>query len=184
MILDALWNKIVLFYKKVKIGDNITLKGRIIVQGAKAGIRIGENCIIRSSALDNPTSGFNHTYLFAKNIDGIIIGRNVGISNAVIYSREKVIIEDNVLIGSGVKIWDTDFHSLDYEERIGLCKENPKTAPVVIKEGAFIGACSIILKGVTVGKKAIVGAGSVVTKNIPAGEVWAGNPAKYIKESY
>jgi acetyltransferase-like isoleucine patch superfamily enzyme len=46
----------------------------------------------------------------------------------------------------------------------------------------FIGARCIILKGVTIGEKSIVAAGSVVTKNIPEGEVWGGNPAKFIKK--
>ena len=50
-----------------------------------------------------------------------------------------------------------------------------------IKEGAFIGTRCLILKGVTIGKGAVVGAGSVVTKDIPDGEIWAGNPAKFIR---
>lgn len=55
------------------------------------------------------------------------------------------------------------------------------TSPVVIKDGVFIGAHCIILKGVTIGEKSIIGAGSVVTKSIPDGEIWAGNPAKFIR---
>ena len=46
---------------------------------------------------------------------------------------------------------------------------------------AFIGAHSIVLKGVTIGKHSVIGAGSVVTKNIPDNEVWAGNPARFIR---
>ena len=46
----------------------------------------------------------------------------------------------------------------------------------------FIGANSIILKGVTIGERSIIGAGSVVTKNIPDDEIWAGNPAKFIRK--
>ena len=56
------------------------------------------------------------------------------------------------------------------------------TKPVEIKDGVFVGAHSIILKGVTIGEGSIIGAGSVVTKSIPAGEVWAGNPAKFIRK--
>ena len=54
--------------------------------------------------------------------------------------------------------------------------------PVVIKDGAFIGAHTIVLKGVTIGERSIVGAGSVVTRSIPDYEIWAGNPAKFIKK--
>lgn len=56
------------------------------------------------------------------------------------------------------------------------------SAPVIIEDNAFIGARSIILKGVTIGANSIIGAGSVVTKSIPANEIWAGNPAKFIRK--
>ena len=45
-----------------------------------------------------------------------------------------------------------------------------------------MGTHTIILKGVTVGAKSIIGAGSVVTKSIPDGEIWAGNPAHFIRK--
>ena len=53
---------------------------------------------------------------------------------------------------------------------------------VRIKENAFLGANTIITKPVTVGKCSVVGAGSVVTKDIPDYEIWAGNPARFIKK--
>lgn len=52
---------------------------------------------------------------------------------------------------------------------------------VHICEGAFIGANTIICNSVRIGRNSIVGANSVVTKDIPDNEVWAGNPAKFIK---
>lgn len=51
---------------------------------------------------------------------------------------------------------------------------------MTIGNDVFIGAHSTILKGVTIGDKAIIGAGSVVAKSVPAGEIWAGNPARFI----
>ena len=53
---------------------------------------------------------------------------------------------------------------------------------VKIEEDDFIGCSVIICNAVTIGKGAIVGAGSVVTKDIPPYQVWAGNPARYIKD--
>lgn len=53
--------------------------------------------------------------------------------------------------------------------------------PVIIKDHVFIGADALILKGVTIGEEAVIGARSVVTKKVPAKEIWAGNPAKFIK---
>ena len=57
-----------------------------------------------------------------------------------------------------------------------------RLGPVKIEEGAFIGCSVIICNAVTIEKGAIVGAGSVVTKDIPPYQVWAGNPARYIKD--
>lgn len=95
-----------------------------------------------------------------------------------------IVLEDNVLLGSGCKIYDTDFHALEYTERVkGNYKGAPiNTAPVKIDEGVFIGAGSFVLKGVHIGKHSIIGAGSVVTKDIPKNEIWAGNPAKFIRK--
>ncbi|QHT65472.1 acyltransferase [Rhodocytophaga rosea] len=123
-------------------------------------------------------------FLVGKN--GVLkIGNNVGISSSAIVCHHKVEISDDVKIGGNVVIYDTDFHSLNYMERNATPEiyDNIKTAPVIIKEGAFIitGAHSIILKGVSIGKNSIVGAGSVVTKSIPDNQVWAGNPARFIK---
>lgn len=111
------------------------------------------------------------------------IGDNVGLSATAIVCRESVTIGNHVRIGGNTVIYDTDFHSLEISERT---KEIEATdlmpaKPVVIKDYAFIGAHCTILKGVTIGRASIVGAGSVVTKNIPDGEVWAGNPAKFIR---
>lgn len=54
-------------------------------------------------------------------------------------------------------------------------------APIVIEDGAWIGAGAIILAGVTIGRDSIVGAGSVVTRDIPPLVLAAGNPAKVIR---
>ncbi len=52
---------------------------------------------------------------------------------------------------------------------------------ITIGEHAFIGSGAIITGNVTIGRSAIIGAGSVVTKSVGDYEIWAGNPAKFIK---
>lgn len=80
-------------------------------------------------------------------------------------------------------IYDTEFHSLDPLSQTS--KEDfqyRKKAPVIIKDNAFIGAFSIILKGVIIGENSIIGAGSIVTHSVPDNQIWAGNPAKFIRD--
>ena len=178
----GLFNRINLIRKSCRYGKNLKIAGRMYIHGAKNGVHIGNDCVIQSNSNVNPTSGFNNTHLCVGSKGSIFIGDNVGISHANITSFDKVTIENHVLIGSGVMICDSDFHSIDYTYRMEKPDTHVKTSPVVIKEGAFIGARSIILKGVTVGRHSVVGAGSVVTKNIPDNEIWAGNPAVFIKQ--
>ena len=171
------WN---LKRKKVSYGSDLTIAGRISLHG-NGKITIGDHVTILSAPGVNPTAGGTRTFLDAKAPGELIIGNNVGMSHAVIRATEKVEIEDNVLLGSCVKIWDSDFHSVHYNERVCNGDIGAISKPVRIEEGAFIGACSIILKGVTIGKHAVIAAGSVVTRDVPANEIWGGNPARFIK---
>lgn len=70
-------------------------------------------------------------------------------SNCAIVCQNEVVIEDWVKIGGDVSIYDTDFHSTNYIDRRCEVDYNIATKPVVIKQDSFIGAHSIILKGVT-----------------------------------
>lgn len=177
---DRFYNKICLFYKKVIFGRNLHIEGRILIQG-RGKIELGNNVTIYSRYTINPIGGDRTVFQV---LDGasLKIGNNVGMSHVIIAAFQSVIIEDEVMLGAGCKIFDTDFHSMDYEERIHGKDSDVKTLPVIIKKGAFVGADTLILKGVTIGEKSIIGAGAVVTKDIPDGEIWAGNPARYIKK--
>lgn len=177
-------NKVRFRLNHVQFGTKFRAKGMIYIYRhyESARIVIGDNVSINSSAWSNPIGCGSRTYLQVSENAVLTIGNGCGISNTAITCEQEVTIEDNVTIGSGCHIYDTDFHPLDYSERVkGYYKGCPtKRKPIRICEGAFIGAGCFILKGVTIGKHSIIGAGSVVTKDIPDGEVWAGNPAKKI----
>lgn len=87
---------------------------------------------------------------------------------------ELITIERGAVITQGTTILT---HFLDPNSK----GRHFRLGKVYIEEDAFIGVNTIICNSVTIGKGAIIGAGSVVTKDIPAYQVWAGNPARYIK---
>lgn len=112
----------------------------------------------------------------------VIIGDNTGLSGVSIFCKNDIKIGEHCNIGCNAFIWDTDFHPLNYSDRRKNIEDKIISKPIVIGNDVFIGANCIILKGVTIGDRAIVGAGSVVTANIPADEIWGGNPAKFIRK--
>ena len=167
-------------FNGIKVGKHVFINGRLILGGTKK-IIISDDVYINSRIKANPIGG-NLNSMFKTNGDGnIFIGKKCRISNVSICSYSFVKIEDNVYIGGDVRIYDTDFHSMNYDKRISDNDNDVCSKPVVIKSGSFIGASAIVLKGVIIGKYSIIGAGSVVTKNVPDRQVWAGNPAKFIK---
>lgn len=180
-IFPDLWNKIFIKLRKVKCGKNLMIYGRLNFRGS-GEISIGDNVTIHSSPMYNSTADGCITSLNSFDGATLKIGNNVGISHTAITAMKSVEICDNVKIGSNSMITDTDFHPIDPEKRIIDDEAAVNTKPVKIEKNVFIGARSIILKGVTIGENSVVGAGSVVTKSIPAGEIWAGNPAKFIKK--
>ena len=171
------------FKNKVKFSDFRT-SGIPFVMVARSGkMSIGKNFAMNNGISGNPIGCHDPCTFFVDREAELCIGDNVGISQSALVCHQSIFIGDYVKIGGGVKIYDTDFHSLNPYIRGSLeDMEKKKKAPVIIKNNAFIGAFSIILKGVTIGENAVIGAGSVVTKDIPANEVWGGNPAKFIKK--
>lgn len=145
---------------------------------------IGENLAMNNGIKHNPIGCTQRCTLFVDRGAKLIIGHNLGLSQAAIICHTSINIGNNVKIGGGVCIYDTDFHSLDYKLRVNPTTDytNKIMIPVIIQDNVFIGAHSLVLKGVTIGENSIIGAGSVVTKSVPANQIWAGNPAKFIRQ--
>ncbi|WP_367757369.1 DapH/DapD/GlmU-related protein [Flavobacterium sp. WC2430] len=164
------------------VGKNTNNKAKITVKyPEKSAIHIGNDCFIYGNISTETAT--------AK----ISIGNNVFIGNSTLFSTIEIIIEDDVLIATDCLIQDSDNHNLSRKIRKKDCAdwkdrgiqqwEYVQCKPIKICAGSWIGAKSIILKGVTIGEGAIVGAGSVVTKNVEPYTVVAGNPAVFIKKA-
>lgn len=152
----------------------------MVARGGK--MSVGKNFAMNNGIKYNPIGCPQPCTFFVDRNAILKIGDNVGISQTALVAIDNITIGDNVKIGGGVCVYTTDFHSLD--SLIRKSKDDMKNRvkkPVVIKDNAFIGAHTIILKGVSIGENSIVGAGSVVTKSIPDNQIWAGNPARFIR---
>lgn len=171
-------------YYKVEYSTFRTV-GIPFVSVAKGGrMSIGEGFRINSRPEGNAVGGTAGSVIRVEKGAFLKIGRNVGVSSAVIVATCGISIDDNVKIGAGTRVLDSDFHSLVPQERMDGNRDraNAKSSSVHIKENALIGTGSIILKGCTIGCNSVVGAGSVVTSSIPDNEIWGGNPARFIKK--
>jgi len=178
---DKIYNFFTLKNKKVSYATYPIILGKVYISGFGI-IKFGEGVKINSSLSSNPIGGDTRTILSVDKGAILEIGNHTGFSNIAISCKERVTIGNNVKIGGGVKIYDSDFHSLNFEQRKNRATDLPLKKSVILKDGCFIGAHSIILKGVTIGKESIIGAGSVVAKSVPDGEIWGGNPAKMIRK--
>lgn len=144
--------------------------------------KMGAKLIFRSSTSSNYVGLTKKCSLFIEENGKLVIGDHVGLSGTTIYCATSITIGNYVNFGGNVSIWDTDFHPLDFEDRRLHIENRIKSLPVVICDDVFVGANTLILKGVKIGERSIVGAGSIVTKSIPNDEIWAGNPARFIKK--
>ena len=142
---------------------------------------IGDNFCMTNGDHVNPISANLQGSFYTDCDDAeICIGDNVGMSSTRMWIHDKLTIGNNVKIGACVLLIDTDTHPMDYEIR-RTSNKGTKSAPIVIEDDVWIGAHSIVLKGVTIGARSIIGAGSVVTKDVPSDCVAAGNPCKVIR---
>lgn len=171
--------------ENVVCGKNISIYGIPIISTSKnrGKIVIGDDFTMNNGMHYNQIGRQQPCFIIVGNNALLSIGNNVGISSSAIVCFKEIIIEDNVKIGGNTAIYDSDFHDLNYNNRISLPERtaNIRKEKVCIKKNVFIGAHSTILKGVTIGENSIIGACSVVTKNIPDNEIWAGNPAVFIR---
>lgn len=184
-ILSTLRSRLSLGCQGAVVGKGFHTSGPCFFKLRRAGsIRIGNNVTFVADTRSNRVGLTGPVVLETWGDGEIEIGDFSGGSSVVISSRSKVTIGRHVLIGGNVRIFDNDFHTLD-----PMMRRNPdedrshiKSRPVTIGDDALIGANVIILKGVQVGARAVIGAGSVVSCSVPADEIWAGNPAEFIKK--
>ena len=169
-----------IIYKNFSVGKNPQIWGKFFVtifEPSLGSIKIGNNFRLISSNRRSLIANFFHTKLTIIGSGKINIGDNVSFNGVAITSMNKISIGNEAMLAPNVVITDTDFHkSSVINDRQELCDPDIKHS-IEIGKNVWIGASTIILKGVSIGENSIVSAGSVVSKDIPANVIAAGNPA-------
>ena len=119
--------------------------------------------------------------VFLAGLGKLTIGDRTAVNRGcIITAMERIDIGSDVMLAANVYVLDVD-HRFDSRKK-PITEQGYITAPVIIEDGAWIGAGAVITKGVRIGMGAIVGANSVVTKDVPSFAIVGGIPAKVIRE--
>lgn len=165
----------------VSCGRDLFSLGLPLVRRARSGrIQLGMCVRMHNLQRGNPI-GLNHCCIMVAGPGAVIsVAGHVGLSGVVLNAKTRIEIGQYCLLGANVRIFDHDFHPLNWEERRADPKSPGQTEPVVVCDDVFVGTGAMILKGVIVGKGAVIGAGAVITKPVPPFTIWAGNPARQV----
>jgi len=130
----------------------------------REGASIGVNCVVGRGVYVGPD---------------VHVGDNCKIQNyALVYEPAR--LENGVFVGPAVVFTNDQFPRAINEDGSLKSGEDWEAVGVVAREGASIGARSVCIAPVTIGRWALVGAGSTVVKDVPDFALVVGNPARRI----
>ena len=112
---------------------------------------------------------------------GATIGAHCKISSHT-FVCEGVAIGNGVFVGHGVMFTNTILPRATNEAGGLQTEADWEMVRTIVEDRVSIGSGSVILCGITLGRDSVIGAGAVVTKDVPAGEVWVGNPARFLRK--
>jgi acetyltransferase-like isoleucine patch superfamily enzyme len=160
-----------------EVGRGVKCNGFPYVRVRRGGrLIIGDDALINSDRWANAHVVAGSTNLFVAEGAELRIGPRSGLSGTRIVAMKSIMIGEDCRIGGGCLICDSDMHE------VPLLMDRPvQTKQILIGNRVFIGAQSIVLKGVEIGEACVIAAGSVVTQSIPPDALAGGNPAKIIK---
>jgi acetyltransferase-like isoleucine patch superfamily enzyme len=166
------------------LGRSVFLGRPMISRARDSRIVLGDGVRIHSTVRSNPL-GCPQPSALRTLAPGaqLILGPDVGISGVALCAGVGIEIGEGSILGSGAMVFDNDFHSPAGQWGWGP-DYSTGARPIKIGRGVFVGARAIILKGVTIGDRAMIGAGAVVTKDVPPFYCAVGNPARIFPKNH
>lgn len=183
-----MWSKLYTWW--ISRRGNIKVEGELILLGRPL-IDIRPECrlcIGNGVTLNSRNKGYfinmhSPVKLFADHPGAqILIGEKTRIHGTCIHAYQSVEIGKNCLIAANCHIIDCNGHACSFDDVENRIRTRGEIRPVKIEDNVWVGAGTMILPGVTIGRGSIISANSVVTKNIPPMVLAGGNPAIVIKD--
>lgn len=156
---------------KISSGPGVTVKAGVKINICPPGqLSIGEGTLLHQGVclfLTMPSPCLN-------------IGRHVYIGmDTIIAAKQSIVIGDYTIFAPRCYVIDHE-HGFDRQDII--LNQRSILKSVTIGKDCYSGTGSVVTAGVSIGDGVVIGAGSIVVHDIPAGQVWAGNPARFIRE--
>lgn len=168
-IFSSRWRILVWTLRGARIGGGTRLPRTQVTWPHQ--VSIGRCCILQTDIF------FNYDHYWTPG-PSIVLGDRVFVGRGVEFNIQgRIDVGDDALIASGCTFVDHDHGTC---RDLMMNRQPNDINPIIVGAGAWIGARSVVLKGVKIGNGAVVGAGAVVVKPIPQYEIWAGNPARRI----
>lgn len=136
-------------------GRRLDLTQRLGVPPERYATLVHPAAVVPGSASVGPGSIVHATTVLTADVR---LGAHVAVMPAVVLTHDDV-VGDGVTFGAGARV----------------------AGGVTIEAGAYIGSGALLREGLVVGAGAVIGMGAVLTKSVPAGEVWAGTPARRLR---
>jgi acetyltransferase-like isoleucine patch superfamily enzyme len=167
---------------------NVTLEGAVHILGAPLiDIRKGSRLILGNGViLTSRNKGYHLNIpapvkLFADRTGAEIrIGEDTRIAGSCIHAQNSIVIGKRCLIAGNCQIIDSNGHGISFPNVENRIRTEGASYPIVIEDDVWIGAKSIVLPGVRIGKGSVIVANSVVSANVPPMVVARGNPATVV----
>lgn len=163
------------YYRK---SGNLGAVGHVLLHARMSEVRL----LLQKMEAQIDDTCYIETHLFihnaTENYRNLSCGKHVYIGkDCFIDLSDRVEMHDNVTVAMRVTIL-THFDA----GRSYIALRMPSTtAPVVLEDGAYIGAGAILLPGIRIGEGAVVAAGAVVTRDVPKYQLVAGVPGRPVK---